>query len=364
MSYSAKQRSSFGQRVQGYTTRRSESSGGGGGGGYSLSVRWNNRWKPPQNVTTEFRMLPGAYMGLEGEENEYYPYVEHFVARTNRGFICSKQYQIVDGELTTVGGKCLGCQERDGGAEDVSWRLMHAFNGIHLAWYHLEPVFDDNGKPIKYKKGDRQGQQVMRKVACEGRRCEHCRDKLEKVFGKKVHWSIGAGHLQDLAGFVSEIEKDCAHCGDGRLEVVSYECEKCGHPLIDMATTELDDKGIASYVARKQECPECSHADYLMRQFECSNCQDPKPLSIFDCTLEIKRQGEGTNSTIQIPRWKAEELPKELVEMAKPYAFKNVFKPDPFEWQAKVLKIRNPYGKDENPEGHTEEYGDDPDYNE
>lgn len=364
--YSAnRQRSSFGQRVSGYSTRRSESSGGGGG--YALSIRWNGRWKPPQNTTTKFRLLPGNYLGLEGEENEYYPYVEHFAARSNRSCLCSKQYQIVDGELTTVGGKCLACQERDNGAEDVSWRLMHAFNGIHLAWYHLEPVTDDKGAAVVYKKGDRQGEQVMRKVACEGRRCKYCKEGLEKVFGKKVHWSIGSGHLQDLAGFVTEIEKDCANCGEGRLEDVAYECPDCGHPLLDIATCDLDDKGIASYVARKQECPECQKRGYPLKQTECSNCQDPEPLSIFDCELEIKRQGEGTNSTIQIPRWKAIEMDKEMEEMAKPWNFKKVFAPDPFDWQAKILKIRNPYGKDD-PEDHAGEYGDgdneEPDYNE
>jgi DNA-directed RNA polymerase subunit RPC12/RpoP len=354
MTYSAKQRSSFGQRVRGYSTRRAESSGGGGG--FALSTRWHNRVKPPQNVTNKYRLLPGAYMGFEGEENEYFPYVEHFVARSNRGFICSKQYQIVDGELTTVGGKCLGCQERDNGAEDISWRMMHAFNVIHLAWYHLEPVFDDSGKPILYKKGDRKGDQIHRKVLCEGRRCPHCKEGLEKVFGKKGHWSIGSGHLNDLGGFVTEIEKDCVNCGEGRLEEVSYECAKCGHPLIDIAECDLDHDGIAKYVARKQECPECGKRDYLIRQVECDQCQDPTPLSVFDCTLEIKRQGEGTNSTVQIPRWTVEDLPKELEEMAKPYNFKKVFAPDPFEWQAKVLKIRNPYGKDD-PQDHSKEYG-------
>lgn len=360
MEYSAKQRSSFGQRVRGYTTRRSESSGGGGS---LLSIRWNGRWRPPQNTTTKFRLIPGAYLGFEGEENEYYQYVEHFVARSKRSFICSKQYQIIDGNLTTIGGKCLGCEERDNGAEDISWSLKHAFNGVHLTWYHLDPVFDDRGKPILFKRGPHQGEQVIRRVECEGRRCKYCKEKLPKVFGKQVHWSMGAGHLNDLAGFVSEIEKDCAGCGTGRLEEVSYECTNCANLFIDMNTTDMDDKAIASYVAHKRECPQCQTVDYPMRQFECNTCRDPASTSIFDCTLEIKRQGEGTQSTIQIPRWSLEYLPENLdpeIDL-KPAQFKRVFAPDPFEMQAKALKIRNPYGN-EDADKHASEYGDDADY--
>ena len=356
MQYSSRHRSSFGQRVSGYATRRKE---GGGGGGYSLGIKWGGRWRPPVGVTTKFRLLPGSYTDLEGFDCEYFTYVEHFAARSNKSFICSKEYKIVDGSLTTVSGKCLGCEERDQGAEDVSWRLLHAFNGIHLAFYHLEPVFDDNNKPVTYKRGDRQGEQVHRKVLCEGRRCKYCKEGLEKVFGKKVHWSIGSGHLQDLAGFVNEIEKDCTNCG-GRLEPVCYDCADCGEPLIDLVETELSDNDIQKLVAHKMKCPKCGTEDFPLRQVECSGCQDPTPLSIFDCDLEIKRQGEGTNSTIQIPRWTPTELSEDLQELAKPWKLGQVFQPDPFEWQAKVLKMRNPYG--EGGKNQSRDYTDDADY--
>lgn len=297
-------------------------------------------------------------MGFEGEENEYFQYVDHFVARSKRSFICSKQYKIVDGSLTTIGGKCLGCEERDNGAEDVSWSLKHAFNGIHLAWYHLAPVFDDRNNPVCYKHGDRQGEQVMNRVECEGRRCKYCKDGLEKIFGKKVHWSIGSGHLNELAGFITEIERDCANCG-GILEEAAYECAECGTLYLDMLSTDLDDKAITSFVSRKHECPECKHVGYPLRQFECNGCQDPESTSIFDCTLEIKRQGEGTQSRLQIPRWYEEDLPADLDPDidTKPSQFKRVFAPDPFEVQAKILKINNPYGAGD-PDDHAKDYGD------
>lgn len=370
MAYSASKKSAtFGQRVLGYATRRQESSGGGGGG---LGIRWNRRWAPPQNITTSIRLLPGAYLNFEGEESEYFPYVDHFCARSNRGFICSKQYQIVDGDLTTVGGKCLGCRERENGAEDISWSMKHAFNVLHLAWYHVVPVFDNNGRPLKYSKGKRQGEQIMNEIACEGRRCQYCKEGLEKFFGRHVHWSPGSGHLNELAGAITEIEKGCANCDGGRLETVSYECEKCGHPIIDMNDTELDLKAINSFVARKRGCPKCGHTAVPMKQVECSACQDPMPMSVFDCDLEIKRQGEGTNSAVQVPRWHLVDInhyanhdPKieDLERKLKPFDFKRVFAPDPFDIQAKILKIKNPWGTDNaQADEHSTEYEEDADF--
>jgi hypothetical protein len=296
-------------------------------------------------VTTKLRLLPGSYTDLEGLDSEYYPYVNHFVKRSNKSFICSKQYKITDGDLTAVGGKCLGCEAIEKGDDGVGWQLLHAFNAIHLAYYHLEPVFDDDGKPIVYKKGDRQGEQVHRKVLCEGRRCKYCKDGLEKVFGKKVHLSLGSRHLGQLAGITNEIEKDCANCG-GRLEEVLWECSNCAEPLIDLANTDMKDEDILKVTARHMECPKCGTKDFPIKQSECDGCQDPTPLSIFDCDLEIKREGENTDSTIMVPRWTPTELSDDLKEMAKPWPFKKVFSPDPFDWQAKVLKIRNPYGSE------------------
>lgn len=356
MQYSPGRRSSFAQRVRGYVHKRQESAKRGGGSrGRSLNIRWGSRWRPPKNKTTKFRALPGDYKGFDGNTYEYHQYVEIFSARTKKSFCSTKKWGInSEGDLVAAGGDCLGYDEwkreiDEGVPRDkrtVSLRLLHAFNGIHLAWYHLVPVFDDNGKPVLYQKGDRKGEQVHRKEECEGRRCGMCKDKLEKVFGKKVHWSLGGGHLGDLAGVISEIEKDCLSCGgQGSLEIISYECSKCGHGFIDMENTDMADEQIFHASGQIQKCSECGTKDYMLEQPECSECQDPMKTSIFDVDLEIKRQGEGTNSTIQVPRWTTTELPEELQEMAKPWPFNRIFAGDPLDIQAKLLKVSNPYGK-------------------
>jgi len=274
-------------------------------------------------------------------------------------------------ELTKIGGKCLGYDEWRKEIDDrvpkgnrsVDLRLKHAFSLIHLAHYHPVPVLDDNGRPKKYEKGDHAGEVITDQVECEGRKCTMCQEGLDKVFGDRRHWSLGSGHLEQFGGFASEIQKDCAGCGKGRLETFSWECAECAHVVVNMETTKLDQNEVDRITAAPFKCPKCEHTDYLLEQVECNNCQDPEPLSIFDCDLEIKRQGEGTNSTIQIPRWTPTELSKELKEMAKPYDFPAIFGGDPLDIQAKLLKIKNPY-TDGDASRHAEDYGKDPDYEE
>lgn len=351
MEYSATHRSSFGQRVRGYNIRNA-----GGGGKYSPNLRWRARFKPPKGKTTKFRFVPGQYTDFEGLLSEYYNYVEHFAKRSNMSFVCSKEHKYINGDLVAVGGECLGCDEIDNGAEDVSKRLLHALNGIHLVYFHEVPVTDKQGRPKLYERGKRKGEQIMDSVECEGRGCQYCRDGLDKTFGKRVHFSIGKGHMDILGGIVVEIEKDCARCG-GKLEEVAFECAKCAEVLIDLAHTSLKEDEIARKTALPMECGECGTKDTPILQRECSDCDDPVPLSIFDCDIEIKREGERTATTIQIPRWTQTELSEDLEKLARPWEFSKLFAPATLEEQAKILKVENPYGKSK-----ARDYTDEPDY--
>ena len=80
--------------------------------------------------------------------------------------------------------------------------------------------------------------------------------------------------------------------------------------------------------------------------------------------IDVKRQGENTDSTLVIPRWTATELSEDLVKMAKPWPFKRIFAGDPLDIQAKFLRIRPPSkGGNGEAEDHASEYEDEVDYN-
>lgn len=331
--------------------------------GRSFGLRINARFKPPQNVTTPFRFLDGDYVSLAGVPVPFYQYFLHWSARTNRGFICSKKWEMTaDGDIQEIGGKCLGCEAMEEDSKSIDRRLMHVFNGIHLAYYHEVQATDKAGKGLVYSKGEREGQPVLERVPCKGRVCELCKKKVDKVFGKKVHYSVGTGHLDNIVGFTTEIEKSC-RCG-GQLTAVTYGCVKCQAVWLDATESEMSDEDLLKYRNNVHKCPECGHVDLPFPEFECDSCNEPKSLGLFDVDVDIKRQGEGTKSTLQIGRWVHKELSEELQEMAHPWPFDKIFSPDSFDYQAKCLKIDNPYtdGKaEEHAEGYDEQEAEDPD---
>ena len=237
---------------------------------------------------------------------------------------------------------------------------MHVFNAIHLAWYHLVPVVREDNTAAVYDNGKHKGEPILQKVPCEGRKCAMCQEKLEKVFGKKVHWSMGFNHLVNLSGFIDEIEKDCAECGgSGTIEKVTYDCSGCGTPIVICSDFDLREEKSADEFHRLTSRPfvcKCGHTGVPVAQLECTGCKDPKPRDVFDCDIEVKRQGDGTSSTVQVVRWVATELTDELKEMAKPWNFSEIFCPDPLNIQASILKCANPYGPESGKE-QAREYG-------
>lgn len=329
---------------------------GGFSRGAALNIRWGARFNPPKGRSTKIRLIPGKYKGFDGIEYDFFQYVQFFSARTRKSFVSSGKWEMVDGNATKVSGDCLGYDEWQAEIEEgvkkqdrsVSMRIMHAYTLLHLEWYHEAPVYDDRGKPKKYERGAKQGQVIMERVLCDGKKCEYCRDNVKKVFGKRMHWSMGAGHLITLAGIIKEINKDCVNCdGDGTIENISYDCSKCGKIAIDLDKYDLrekEDREEVDHIVSTPYACKCGNTDYLVGQQECSGCQDPTPLSIFDSDIEISSVGEDTQSTILVPRWTHTELSKELQEMAKPFDFPQIFAGDPLDQQAKMLRVSNPYG--------------------
>lgn len=365
MSYSHAKRASFARRVR--DTVRKNSTGRSNSRGRSLSVRFGNWWKPKHDKTSKIILVPGDYVGFDGESSEWFEYIQHWVVRSNKSLLCSKQYKRVDGKLAPSGGKCLACDERDANYElnndsgGISFSSKSVFNIIHLAYYHLVPVIGRDGKEMSYER-DGKKIPIYDKIECEGRRCKYCKDGYEKTFGKHVHWSLGPRHFQQLSGYVDEISRDCACGGRGTIETYAYKCPECGKLILDYDKTDMPDEEFDEFGYAEVKCKSCKKTVLPEPVISCSECDEPEPLSIFDCTLDVKLSGSGTDTTVQVVRWSVSDEPNEVYDLASnPFDFADVFAGDPFDIQAKVLKVRNPYGKDAD-EDEAEEYEDDVDY--
>lgn len=342
--------------------------------GRSLNIRWGARWRPELDHATKLRLIPGSYEGFDGQTYEYFEYVEFWSQRTKKNFISSKEWKIVNGDLKAVGGDCIGYDEwsqeyKDGKTKNtgatVSLRHMRVFNAIHLEWYHWVPVFDENDRPVVYKNGEHKGEQITEKQPCTGRRCTLCKDQYEKVFGKKVHWSLSPMHFNALCGYVKEIEKDCGNCGGrGTLSRVGFECSKCSAVLANLTNDDLSIQDEEKFASAVHKCVKCGNEDLPVDIIDCSECNDPEKQSVFNVDLSIKRHGQNTQSTIQIVGWTPTLLNESLEEMAKPWPLKDIFSPDPLEIQAKALRVTNAYddptreSRDYGSSGESRDYGD------
>lgn len=335
--------------------------------------RNRNRFKPPSDERTWVRIVPGNYTLFDGSRAIFYEYVEHFAKRAERGHICSRIWKEDEEGNIDGSGKCVSCYERNDGANDISWRRLSAFLITHLDYYLRVPAEDKDGNILHYeqdskfhKKGDVIYNKMLEEEAIGkfGRRTLQ-REGYDRVFGNLMHWSMGINHLLVLSSKLQDLEEHC-RCG-GRIEVLIWECGACGHEIFDLTpegNCDLTKKELAATILEPYKCPSCGKVEMLKPVIECDSCRDPEPLQLWDVDLQVSRQGEGTSSILVINDWRRagtgltdeeEEAIKELIPEKD--ILHRVFAGDALDYQAKILRVKNPFGSDaKDTRRHTQEY--------
>lgn len=343
-------------------TSTSPKKGGGGiGNKTALGIRFSSNWKPPMDIPTKFRLVESTGTDLQGNPAIFHQYVDHYVKRSERGLICSKKWVTDEGGyIKDIGGKCLACSEVDHGATDINTRVVHALEGFHMAYYHLIQAKDRNtGKPL-FSEYNGEKKPIMNKEECTGRGCEYCKKGVEKVLGRRVIWQAGVFAMDALKSFLSDISRKCRNCG-GDLRVVAFGCPSCGEVLVTVDDSSMSDKELVIYNQTVHECPACKTVDLPDRYFECSDCNNGAPMEMYDVEFEVKRIGSGLKTQVVFSNPVVKPLPAHLEkELERKWDLSKVFQPDDFDYQAKVLKMDNPYsegGKEQH-----EEYEENPSF--
>jgi hypothetical protein len=319
--------------------------------------RIRNRFKPPVGGRARVRLIREDHIGFEGRPVPYYDYVEHFNATVRRGTICSKIWKELADGMLEGSGKCIPCHEIDNGARNISRRTLSAFLLLHLDWYYLIPATDSDGNVLTYRydgKNNKAGDVIFDRIHeaeafKEYGRGAIKREGYERVFGKIMHWSLGTNHLLVLSNKISTLANECK-CG-GDLEAVLWECPKCGAEVFDMTPDgecEYTSQEVNEITADPIECPHCHKEVMLDPVLECSKCKNPKPLELWDVTLDVSREGDGTQSQLIIQQHKFEEIDERCVDLIpKNNILQRVFAGDSLEYQSKAMRVPNPFRKDE-----------------
>lgn len=357
---------SFRQMGQAWSQNRAEKkqSRGNSGGGIPS---WVNEYKPPTSLPDTIRLVAGDYTVEDADASgnivtmehlPFWPFVEHFDARTKKRANCSAGPHANDRNKRAP---CHGCDlfwsskkknEATGKWEKgfMGKRDMIAFTILHFHNYHKVTQRDQATGMAKLNPNT--GSPYYSWMRCEkdanGRgKCPHCDAGFEIKFGHRMHWAMGQDHYNTLLAKDEEIGQCCANCG-GRDTIVSqaWTCEKCGDAVIE-DTSSLRAQEIADITGRPARC-QCGHVGYLVEIIDCTKCGDAKRATLFDVDLKLRRiePQDGTNrTTLSISSFSdPRPIDKNLLEIAKPEKLDKIYGPTPIETQGVLFGVQGPPG--------------------
>lgn len=204
----------------------------------------------------------------------YFTIFQHWDNHKKRSRLCSAGVDEFHPEA------CVGC------SIELRRSPNHVFTVIHLAEYHKTPLRDKKNPNKIVKRKD--GTTVMIDVVCEGRNCPMCASGDEKFFGKRLHLKMGMEHFGQLASKVEELNSTCK-CGED-IRHVKFICPTCDDVLIDLDKEEqLTDTDIWNIRENGYNCPNCKHLVDVLPVPECAGCENPRPVSLFDANVDIRK---------------------------------------------------------------------------
>jgi hypothetical protein len=266
----------------------------------------------------------------------------------------------------------------------------------------------ENNTWVVKGEGQNKGELFISYDECVGRTCNFCRvlrgeqpiltagesfifprETITTVFGHRRYLDIGKNGLGDILGWDLSISSMCFGPGYARhangqliydaqnqaipngqicgnqLTALSYNCVNCNSVIIDMARDTRNDAQIQQAAIEQHPCLTCQRQVDIKEVVSCDLCGQPKQVNVFsgEAVVWVKRQGEGTGSHMVLERFESldaflanpNNMPPQLVpqgttakemiiNMAKPYDFEELLKPQDLAQQAKRLELPIPPG--------------------
>lgn len=334
----------------GGTLKRSGRNKRRGGGGFGA------RYKPPKagERLTPILLFRGRYTIKLGQADgsvredvlDYDIRCEHFSKAAMRGLTCTAGLvEDNEGYITEGNAPCVPCYEyREHGTKGMNARKIHIINGILLADFHLV----DSARE-KQQNGRGTGEYYKDYVECLGRRCTHCKQGIEKRFGRAVYMPLGNSFVQQLADFdLITLASEC-RCG-GTLEPVGFVCPNCNMEFADLEKTGATDKEIQQLREQAFRCKHCGEYGFMEEVSLCNQCDDPRPLTMWDTALELYRSGDGVNTSLQVNKhWPVQEdMIEAIKDLMVPVDTDKIYKHLTPAEQAELFKLPLPSGFDPN----------------
>jgi len=312
---------------------------------------WANTFKPSTGTPDEIRVIPGSYTiqrvneGVVYEEQlPWFECTEHYHGGLSRSVLCSAGVHRMDRNKREP---CCGCEmywedymirkerEKETGNKvtkpnRVSMRSLYVFNVLDLGYFFKAPQRDENGH-LKLNPQDGKPYMVWTKYVGQHQAAEANAQGAEGHWGHVMSWPLGRDHFNMLSSYSDLISKNCLSCG-GHSTIVTrhWSCNNCHAVLLDPWTANMPPEKVQEFTQQPVRCGTCGTTAYPHEEHHCSNCQYPRPATIFDVNLHVKRQKDPSTQRVQliIPQFSnpqglpphfADALQK-LPDLAKRYA--------------------------------------------
>lgn len=225
------------------------------------------------------RLIPGDYeVVIFHEPNKptvyHLPYVEfwrHFVKGAKPPYFTCLRSGNEFSDLAT----CPICMTDT----DREPQRCFAFNVLGLAYYHeIE------------KMSDKQKAYIVNEPCARTKtnpNCPYCASKYKFHKGQLGHISFNSTDFEEIKKIHRKMRGHCS-CG-GDIVVFQASCPRCHNVLKNIETSKMSDSEFQDYLKSKQMCPECRVAVQPVEGRRCTKCDKPRPLSMFDCNLRMRR---------------------------------------------------------------------------
>lgn len=303
-----------GPRSFGQQGRKASKAGGGGGFRGPIEGEYSSFW-PHLDKSIWFAMCPDQAWTNEvwdreqqkviKSENQYFfSYVKHRIAKTGRNFYCSA------GAHKTQ--PCWGCgirnahfeqqrdiQERTGvrpkGEPPLSAGLQYAMSGVILENIAKMPVLDNQGK----QRMSKQGKPILRDTPLtllKPPEQQAAKKAGATSFGLSVHYSFGTTTLNELLAFDDALKNSCANCADD-LQAVNAYCPECAeeYQIAEDPESPLTKQDLKEARAVDHKCTACDYYGPLVPLVMCL-CGDPKEGALVDFALRLQNEVTGEKS--------------------------------------------------------------------
>ena len=193
-----------------------------------------------------------------------------------------------------------------------------------------------------------------------GRSLDHVsRQDQEKVFGRKLHWSMWPTQQRNLMTTLQGLTEKCAHCGEGEISVYAYQCTDCGEMIANHKEEPIARNSAQVLQNESVACPGCDTRMIAKQIYECvkqdgykgnwvHGCDNPLKVSLNEpLDLVIRAVPAGKSTAIEVLSFApadmqaTESLPNFLTA---PFEFDQFFGKMDLEEQATSMGVEMPFG--------------------